>query len=795
MVDNLKDRDVADIRSQEEDADGKKKNDVFPLFVGVLMTVLTLEQIRQLIFKGGNDSDEKARYEAEKMSQAIDNQRQLEMFDNLGKTRREEMSREKHDEGGSNKAENEETKGWTEEEEFESQEVRMLEALERQRKERRLSTHENLEITVNKDLQEIQIGQESTATVSQYIVLASNLVTCGPGLEIVQIIPGYNLCQVSLQLPMETTGTEIVEMLFEEGLESTDFHILRIEETEGRLEATILTSIRFGNAMESKGEVFRNHDVGLEVRRDAIWTAGTLGPGNKPSLVLTWDPEESSSFCGDISEIELAAVYDSLFDLQGVRMESCCLITPDSDSKTNQVTLTVEFDTWENTMEAARNVRSRSTENIRSFEAKTPNPYQNSIVIPLPQYEAQRRQWLELSDREGEEEQIEIEIIDDEAKIHVQGKTIASVGALKVRVEKLARGEVLQGPYWHPSFASPESSGFFSDVMESANVYLRCQPETNMLVLYGEPEYIERARMMIQAEVDRREQVMTKTALTGPSIEFFKNGGIQKLGDLVGEKNVDLKSTSRWSAIMMRGGEMATHHLRRLIKDSLANGPFFSQGPPDATTCPVCLERQLHPEMLDCGHGYCSGCLNFFLTAAADNQTFPIVCIGDGATCNIPIALPFINRFLPRHIFKRLVESAFATHLQQNPTQFRYCKTPDCRQTYRRESVDEATTITCPSCFATTCSSCSEDHENMTCVEYRILHDPEEQERLNNELANGSGYKRCPRCAVWVEKTGGCNHMTCRCGVHICWTCLGVFEPGEIYAHIGTHEHNDANFF
>ena len=87
--------------------------------------------------------------------------------------------------------------------------------------------------------------------------------------------------------------------------------------------------------------------------------------------------------------------------------------------------------------------------------------------------------------------------------------------------------------------------------MESANVYLKCQPDTHMLVLYGEPEKIERARMMIQAEVDRREQVMTKTAVTRPSIEFFKNGGIQKLEDLVGEKNVELKSTPRWSADMM----------------------------------------------------------------------------------------------------------------------------------------------------------------------------------------------------------------------------------------------------
>jgi uncharacterized protein YeeX (DUF496 family) len=796
--------------TQNEEGMGEKEvrdsqNDGSALFFGVLMTLLSLEQIRQLVFiKGGMEKAMMKRHEETMKREMADNQRRVAMFDDLGKTRREEVAIDRHRPSDSNRGvKGEETKRWVEEEEVENQKDnynRMLKALGRQKRERHLSTVEtegNLEDNArNEELHKIQVEQmaaDSTSAISQYIVLESNLVTCGPGLDIHQITPGYDLCQISFQLPLETTGAEIVEMLLEEGLDSSDFHLLWTGENGERLEAIILTHIRFGNALERKVEALSNRGIRIEVRRDAIWTPGAMGHGKEPSVMLTWDSESSSSFCEELSqEVALAAVYDNLFDLEGIRMESCCIRTSDSGST---VELTVEFENWENSFEAVRNMQSKRPSGISSFQAKVLNPHQQLIFIPLLQYEAQRGQWVELFDRDSEEGQveIEIEIIDDTVTIWIQGENKASVGALKVRVEQLARGEVLRGAYWHPSFASSEAStGFFSNVMKSAIVYLKCHSDTHTLVLYGEFGHIEEARRMIQEEVDRREQAMTKTALTGPSIKFFKNGGIQKLKDLFGEleENVNLKSNSRWSAVMMRGGETATHHLRRLIKESLAKEPVASQEP---TPCPVCFEEQLYPEMLECGHGYCSLCLDRFLKASADNQRFPIVCVGDDATCNVPISLSFIQRFLPPHNFKQLVEAAFATYLQQNPTRFRYCKTPDCRQTYRQQTTDHATIVTCPSCFAKNCSSCSEVHENMTCDEYRILRDPEEQDRLNNELADSSGYKRCPRCAVWVEKMGGCNHMNCKCGVHICWICLGIFDPNDIYDHMA-RDHTTADF-
>jgi ariadne-1 len=33
--------------------------------------------------------------------------------------------------------------------------------------------------------------------------------------------------------------------------------------------------------------------------------------------------------------------------------------------------------------------------------------------------------------------------------------------------------------------------------------------------------------------------------------------------------------------------------------------------------------------------------------------------------------------------------------------------------------------------------------------------------------------RKCPKCHRFIEKNGGCNHMTCLCSHEICWKCGG----------------------
>jgi hypothetical protein len=45
--------------------------------------------------------------------------------------------------------------------------------------------------------------------------------------------------------------------------------------------------------------------------------------------------------------------------------------------------------------------------------------------------------------------------------------------------------------------------------------------------------------------------------------------------------------------------------------------------------------------------------------------------------------------------------------------------------------------------------------------------------------ALGNKLKQCPSCKFWVEKSEGCDHMTCRCSFEFCYICGGVYQQCE----------------
>jgi hypothetical protein len=467
-------------------------------------------------------------------------------------------------------------------------------------------------------------------------------------------------------------------------------------------------------------------------------------------------------------------------------------------SRPDSISVRARFDSWELAKVARDSFdRKRLRPDFPFFRVWLPDPLHFISTIPLQQYRAQKRQWDALAAaREDKSSQLRIHVPDDKrAIVRVTGDDKKIVGSLKVRVETLVAGERLDATCWHRSFNSPKGQAFLAKVHSHTGVYVRVDWRILALKMHGDGDAKEMARQMIVDEVDRLALLEWTVLLKRVSVGFFVRKGLAALKEILGEDSVTLDLISRPCKLTIKGGEEARHTLNRLMDQSLEELDFDQPlGTEVNNMCPICYDDVSHPVLLGCGHMYCTACIRHYLTSASDTKGFPLVCIGDEDKCRVSIPIPIIQKFLLPQQFNQLINVAFTTYLDCHPQEFRYCPTPDCDQIYRC-NVDTA--LKCPSCFAAVCSACHEEaHDGMTCAERKLHNDPAEQDRMNETWALTSGAKKCPSCQVWIEKTEGCNHMTCRCGAHICWKCMGVFPREDIYKHLrdmhgGIFEHDE----
>ena len=451
------------------------------------------------------------------------------------------------------------------------------------------------------------------------------------------------------------------------------------------------------------------------------------------------------------------------------------------------VRVKVQFETWEDAKRAYDSIHDKRFYNSPFFRASLPNPLQYRIFIPRQQYEAQKKQWDSLSEKRPDRDaHVQTKIGNHgDVLIHVLGQDKKAVGTLKVRVEHMVAGEKLDPEFWHPSFSAPNHI-FLNRIYQTKGVYVRADLKTRSLRIYGGSDaMVEEARMMVKEEIDRLAKLETTEILNQASVGFFVRGGLGKLKELLGEENVTMTFATRVH-ITIKGGEEGRRHLNRLIAES-RTARFVDQTLPgdiEKDICPICTDEISHAEQLGCGHSYCSGCLRHYLESAPHTKTFPLACIGDEGACKVPLSISEIRRFLQPQVFQALVEVAFRSYLDQHAQELKFCTTPDCQQIYRHNPNTRI--LQCPSCFSTICSACDEEaHEGMTCQERRLHKVSAEQDRLFNEWANEHG-KKCPECRRVIEKSEGCNHMTCPCGAHFCWQCGKSFSAATIYDHMET---------
>lgn len=208
---------------------------------------------------------------------------------------------------------------------------------------------------------------------------------------------------------------------------------------------------------------------------------------------------------------------------------------------------------------------------------------------------------------------------------------------------------------------------------------------------------------------------------------------------------------------------------------------------PNNEDCAVCWNEAENPVKTGCHHVYCLDCFeNLCMSATTQSTASKICCVRESGTCGKALSLPELQEHLSSTAFEELLEQSFSSYIRLNPQLLKYCPSVDCGYVYRISDTPKMRT--CPNCLVAVCTACQAQHGSMTCADYKDLSTGglEAFERLKKER----GIKDCPKCKTPLEKIDGCDHMICRCGAHICWVCLRVFESSKpCYEHMNK-EHN-----
>lgn len=197
--------------------------------------------------------------------------------------------------------------------------------------------------------------------------------------------------------------------------------------------------------------------------------------------------------------------------------------------------------------------------------------------------------------------------------------------------------------------------------------------------------------------------------------------------------------------------------------------------------CQMCLEDFRPEEMhaVDCKHRFCIDCWERYLQEASKSRSICIRCplrnchfgLTSARLSSLPLS-PQTTKFFERRTKKFHLENFIKC-----TDGLMVCMGKDCNKSLQifDNSIKE---VKCD-CGHRFCPSCKKDvHRPCPCpiADKWVEKNNSESENLQWIIAKT---KRCPKCRAPIEKTQGCNHMTCRnteCSHEFCWLCLGPWS-------------------
>ena len=203
--------------------------------------------------------------------------------------------------------------------------------------------------------------------------------------------------------------------------------------------------------------------------------------------------------------------------------------------------------------------------------------------------------------------------------------------------------------------------------------------------------------------------------------------------------------------------------------------------PTSAGTCIVCYDSgDAFLKLRCCDEIVCSTCLATTITTRLSDGLIEFPC--PNPECSDPIGRPEVLRHLTaeeKERYERLRVNAesdgtrktcpHCSHITELhlPRRGRFRKRP-----FREEEVK----IVCENCRIEWCFQCHAPwHRDMACKVF--IRGNKMFQTWTKDRPNGvANCQKCPTCRVFIQRSTGCDHMTCnRCRTHFCYKCGGRF--------------------
>ncbi|XP_013397941.1 uncharacterized protein LOC106164543 [Lingula anatina] len=214
--------------------------------------------------------------------------------------------------------------------------------------------------------------------------------------------------------------------------------------------------------------------------------------------------------------------------------------------------------------------------------------------------------------------------------------------------------------------------------------------------------------------------------------------------------------------------------------------PPFPLGPLQTTECMVCFDtRDLHLRHC-CQLPVCNECLKEYFRTQVEQANVKLGCVNPSCDAYVhrDEIIFMLEPEMKDKFYRFLVDANKEPHVKTCPrcSKIMTLKKEDLTQS---KSMKAGYSVTCSECHLVWCFPCQAPwHEGVTCKQFK------KGDKLLRQWAKEYHYgqpnaKRCPSCKIFIQRTTGCDHMTCSgCKTEFCYRCGERFRELKF---IGNH--------